>query len=128
MKASDSPLVFGRWLRFVAFPFLLLLLSFGPVQAGCDELPQDYPATPLSTFINLYYTQLNPPTIGKSLRGDSRYEWWMGKLDEGEHAIALMANGADSFKGSGYVRGGIFDRIQVEQAPLPWWSGVNVKR
>ncbi|WP_303900907.1 transcriptional regulator NosR [Thiohalomonas denitrificans] len=81
-------------------------------EPGCAELPQDHPC---HAFISLYYTHLNPPTIGKNLLGDSQYEWLMGKLEEGEHAIALMANGAYSFKGSGYVRGGIFDRIQVEQ-------------
>jgi NosR/NirI family nitrous oxide reductase transcriptional regulator len=37
------------------------------------------------------------------------------QLKPGEHAIAVMANGVYSFKGSGYVRGGIFDRIQLSQ-------------
>lgn len=76
--------------------------------------------TPLSkeegdaSFIDLYYTQLNIPTIGRNLLGDSEYEWLQGQLKEGEHALALMSNGF-SFKGSGYVRGGIFDRIQIHQ-------------
>jgi NosR/NirI family nitrous oxide reductase transcriptional regulator len=75
---------------------------------------------PLSTeeanepFIDLYYTQLNIPTIGRNLIGDSEYEWLKDQLKEGEHALALMGNGF-SFKGSGYVRGGIFDRIQIHQ-------------
>jgi NosR/NirI family nitrous oxide reductase transcriptional regulator len=66
------------------------------------------------SFIDLYYTQLNIPTIGRNLMGDSEYEWLKGQLKEGEHALALMGNGF-SFKGSGYVRGGIFDRIQIHQ-------------
>lgn len=67
-----------------------------------------------ASFIDLYYTQLNIPTIGRNLIGDSEYEWLQGQLKEGEHALALMGNGF-SFKGSGYVRGGIFDRIQIHQ-------------
>jgi len=65
-------------------------------------------------FIDLYYTQLNIPTIGRNLIGDSEYKWLQDELKEGEHALALMGNGF-SFKGSGYVRGGIFDRIQIHQ-------------
>ena len=39
----------------------------------------------------------------------------MGRLKPGEHASFVIANGTESFKGSGFVRGGIFDRIQVAQ-------------
>ncbi|MBL4796834.1 MAG: regulatory protein NosR [Oleispira sp.] len=67
-----------------------------------------------AAFIDLYYTQLNIPTIGRNLIGDSEYKWLTNELKEGEHALALMGNGF-SFKGSGYVRGGIFDRIQIHQ-------------
>jgi NosR/NirI family nitrous oxide reductase transcriptional regulator len=67
-----------------------------------------------ASFIDLYYTQLNIPTIGRNLIGDSEYQWLKDELKEGEHALALMGNGF-SFKGSGYVRGGIFDRIQIHQ-------------
>lgn len=67
-------------------------------------------------FIDLYYCYLNIPTIGKNLLGESEYQWLMGELQPGDHAIAVMANGAYSFKGSGYVRGGIFDRLQLSQS------------
>lgn len=66
-------------------------------------------------FIDLYYAYLNAPTIGRNLLGESQYNWLMAELKPGEHAIALMANGIYSFKGSGYVRGGIFDRILIRQ-------------
>jgi NosR/NirI family nitrous oxide reductase transcriptional regulator len=39
----------------------------------------------------------------------------MASLQPGEHAIFVIANGSESFKGSGFVRGGIFDRIQLVQ-------------
>jgi NosR/NirI family nitrous oxide reductase transcriptional regulator len=37
------------------------------------------------------------------------------KLKPGEQAILLAGDGRFSFKGSGYVRGGIFDRFQIVQ-------------
>lgn len=67
------------------------------------------------TFIDLYVAHLNAPTIGRNLLGDSQYDYLMGQLKEGEQAIAVLGNGLYSFKGSGYVRGGIFDRVQLRQ-------------
>ena len=67
------------------------------------------------TFINLYASYLNTPTTGRNLLGQEHYRQLMDQLDEGEHAIMLMADGRYSFKGTGFVRGGIFDRIQINQ-------------
>ncbi len=67
------------------------------------------------TFIDLYYTHLNVPTIGRNLLGDDQYQWLMQEIKPGDQAIAVLGNGDYSFKGSGYVRGGIFDRIQLNQ-------------
>ena len=76
-------------------------------EAAADEV-QD-------TFIDLYATHLNPPTIGRALLGDAHYRTLMDELKPGEHAVAVMGSGEYSFKGSGYVRGGIFDRVQLRQ-------------
>ncbi|MEI6894216.1 MAG: 4Fe-4S binding protein [Colwellia sp.] len=65
-------------------------------------------------FAEIYYAQVNIPTIGRNLLGDSEYDYVMSSLKPGEHAVILMGNGY-SFKGSGYVRGAIFDRIQLLQ-------------
>ncbi|MFC3681356.1 transcriptional regulator NosR [Bacterioplanoides pacificum] len=67
------------------------------------------------TFIDLYLAYLNAPTVGRNLLGDNQYRFLMQELKAGEHAIAVLANGMYSFKGSGYVRGGIFDRVQLRQ-------------
>src|SRR5690606_32779276 len=45
----------------------------------------------------------------------SEYEYLTSRLQPGQHAILVAGNGTYSFKGSGYVRGGIFDRIEVIQ-------------
>ncbi len=67
------------------------------------------------TFIDLYYALITPPSVGKNLLGESSYAYLLKRLKPGDQAIAIMANGMYSFKGLGYVRGGIFDRVHVMQ-------------
>ncbi|VVO21352.1 transcriptional regulator NosR [Pseudomonas fluorescens] len=67
------------------------------------------------TFIELYVADLNPPAIGRNLLGDNQYRFLMQDLKPGEQAIAVLGRGLFSYKGSGYVRGGIFDRVQLRQ-------------
>ncbi|MDZ7661311.1 transcriptional regulator NosR [Thiohalophilus sp.] len=84
----------------------------GNVKSICTAVPT---GERCDIFIDLYYTYLNAPTIGRNLLGESQYNRLMAELKPSEHAIAVMANGNYSFKGSGYVRGGIFDRINLAQ-------------
>jgi len=67
------------------------------------------------TFVELYAAVVSIPSIGKSLLGENEYKNLLKKLKPGEQAILLAGGGRFSFKGSGYVRGGIFDRFQVIQ-------------
>jgi NosR/NirI family nitrous oxide reductase transcriptional regulator len=76
---------------------------------------EEAPSTePEGLFAEIYFTEIDIPTVGRNLIGESEYNWLLNELKPGEHAIALMGNGY-SFKGSGYVRGGIFDRILMHQ-------------
>nr|WP_241488764.1 NosR/NirI family protein [Shimia sp. SK013] len=70
---------------------------------------------PGDTFIDMNMALVSVPSIGRSLLGDNEYQNLVDWLDEGEHAILVVGRGKYSFKGSGYVRGGIFDRIQLIQ-------------
>jgi NosR/NirI family nitrous oxide reductase transcriptional regulator len=65
------------------------------------------------TFIDLYFADVTPPTVGRNLLGDAAYRELMRRLAPGDSAVALMANGIYSFKGLGYVRGGVFDRVHL---------------
>jgi NosR/NirI family nitrous oxide reductase transcriptional regulator len=73
------------------------------------------PGDPDDTFIDLYLAPVSVPTIGRSLLGDAAYEQLARRLRPGEAAILVAGEGVYSFKGSGYVRGGIFDRIELIQ-------------
>ena len=73
------------------------------------------PGEPDDTFIDLYTALVSVPTIGRSLLGEAAYDRLRQHLKPGQNAILVAGNGSYSFKGSGYVRGGIFDRIEVIQ-------------
>ena len=70
---------------------------------------------PDDTFIDLYAAPATIPTIGRSLLGEAAYGQMMQGLQPGQQAILVMGQGRYSFKGSGFVRGGIFDRIELVQ-------------
>lgn len=66
-------------------------------------------------YMDLYFGYLNTPALGASVLGEEGYRSLMSRLAPGEHAIFIIADGMESFKGSGFVRGGIYDRIQIAQ-------------
>lgn len=72
-------------------------------------------ATGSAPFIDLWFTMADAPQVGIALLGEHVYRRAIAELGEGEHLFVIFGNGTSSFKGSGFVRGGIFDRIRVEQ-------------
>jgi NosR/NirI family transcriptional regulator, nitrous oxide reductase regulator len=66
-------------------------------------------------YIDLYTALVSVPGIGRALLGPAEYANLQAWLQEGEHAILVAGRGLYSFKGSGYVRGGVFDRIILVQ-------------
>ena len=73
------------------------------------------PGDSADTFIDMYTALVSVPGIGQALLGPNEYRNLETWLDEGEHAIMVAARGTFSFKGSGYVRGGVFDRFVLIQ-------------
>ncbi len=73
---------------------------------------------PDETYIDLNLALVSVPGVGMSLLGEKAYDNLTKWMDEGDSAIMLAGRGKYSFKGSGYVRGGIFDRIQLVQGDI----------
>ncbi len=73
---------------------------------------------PDDTYIDMHTALVSVPSIGKSLLSEADYQNMLDWLEPGEHALLIMGRGIYSFKGSGYVRGGIFDRIQLIQGDV----------
>lgn len=98
-----------------------LTLTVGEVNAAfertgkAEAIARPEPGAADETFIDLYAGLATIPSIGRSLLGDAEYEAMTARLKPGQHAIVLAGQGRYSFKGSGYVRGGIFDRFELIQ-------------
>ncbi|WP_068638901.1 NosR/NirI family protein [Thauera butanivorans] len=83
-------------------------LAVMPEQVGLERSSEP--------FIELWYGYLNHPEVGRAIMGETGWRSLMSRLAEGEHALfVIRTRGNESFKGSGFVRGGIYDRIQVRQ-------------
>jgi len=83
---------------------------------GIEEaIARPEPGAPDAPYIDLYAAVATIPTVGRSILGEAGYQRMLDRLEPGEQAIVVMGEGRYSFKGSGYVRGGIFDRIELVQ-------------
>ncbi|MDO5657134.1 MAG: 4Fe-4S binding protein [Paracoccus sp. (in: a-proteobacteria)] len=98
-----------------------LVLTVGEINEAFDAhddlraAARPLPNEPETVFIDMQAALVSVPSIGLPILGAAEYgnvETW---LEEGDSAIAIAGLGIYSFKGSGYVRGGIFDRIQLIQ-------------
>lgn len=98
-----------------------LILDVGQVNAAFEALGDqraiDRPETGVAsdTYFDLAIALISAPSIGLSLLGEAEYANLTDWLEDGDQAILIAGRGRYSFKGSGYVRGGIFDRIAVLQ-------------
>lgn len=70
---------------------------------------------PETTFIEMQAALVSHPAIAKAILGEGEAANLAGWLAPGDHALVIVGRGIYSFKGSGYVRGGIFDRIVLIQ-------------
>lgn len=69
-----------------------------------------------AAFIDLWFGSLDSPDTGRALLGDAGWQSLRSRLAPHESAIFVVRTaGAESFKGSGFVRGGIYDRVHVRQ-------------
>jgi len=66
-------------------------------------------------FIDLYFAIADAPQVGRALIRKGDYDYYMSRLEPGEHLVVVLGRGSGSFKGSGFVRGGVFDRVRLEQ-------------
>ncbi|MDH5731433.1 MAG: 4Fe-4S binding protein, partial [Gammaproteobacteria bacterium] len=66
-------------------------------------------------WLDVYFGDVSEPVTGINILGESNYQWLKSKLEPGVRAIFIVGNGMSSFKGSGFARGGLFDRFYIEQ-------------
>ena len=73
------------------------------------------PGPDSDAFADIYMTLPSIPAIGSAMLLERERKNVLSWLNDGDHVVMLMGMGRFSFKGSGYVRGGLFDRIQIIQ-------------
>ena len=72
-------------------------------------------AAPDTAFVEMQVAPVSVPAIGKALLFADDQSNLTAWLKDGDQALMIVGKGLYSFKGSGYVRGGIFDRIVLVQ-------------
>ncbi len=91
------------------------LVTEGSVQSLIVQ-PEDVGLEPGDTpFIELWFGYLNHPDVGLAVLGDIGWSRLMERIGDDQAIFIIRTAGAESFKGSGFVRGGLYDRIQVRQ-------------
>lgn len=87
---------------------LVKRLRVQPEQVGLDPGPDP--------FIELWFGDLNHPDLARAVLGEAGARNLRSHLQPGDHAFFIVRTGGnESFKGSGFVRGGLYDRVQVRQ-------------
>jgi transcriptional regulator of nitric oxide reductase len=72
-------------------------------------------APPQAIFIELYAGLATPALTGRNLLGDRLYESLSAALPPGGQLVVVAGNGLYSFKGSAWLRDGVFERIRIVQ-------------
>ena len=91
----------------------LRLNQAGVAKALGAVLEPDVP--PDGLFIDLYTGLMSPPRVGENLIGKLDFNDLLAGMAANDQIIVVIADGLYSFKGTGYIRSGLFDRIQLVQ-------------
>lgn len=66
-------------------------------------------------WVDIYFADLTQPAIGINMLGESGYSWAKENAGKNGKIFVIVSNGKDGYKGSGFVRGGIFERFYFQQ-------------
>jgi transcriptional regulator of nitric oxide reductase len=87
--------------------------------AGTAGEGQGPATTGSGPYMEFWIAHLGVPSAGLSLLGDAGWAHLQSRLDAGDHALLVVARGADSFVGDVFVRGAVPDRLTLRQGELP---------
>ncbi|MCW5657720.1 MAG: 4Fe-4S binding protein [Burkholderiaceae bacterium] len=71
------------------------------------------------TFAELIVAHLNVPAVGRNLLDEAGWQRLLGRIDDGDHALLVIASGRYSFVGDDFVRGAVPERLHLRQGALP---------
>ncbi len=67
------------------------------------------------SFITLLAGLATPPSVGQNLLGRRTYESLLAGMGAEDNLLLIAAEGLYSFKGTGYRRSGVFERVELRQ-------------
>ena len=108
-------LVRAGWVQQQAIPAAQVEQAFSGSGVEEDLAPTDRD----DTFTELWTAYLATPVVGRNLLGEAGWQHLSGRLDDGDHALLVIARGRYSFVGDGFVRGAVPDRLSLRQGELP---------
>ncbi|MDZ5458348.1 4Fe-4S binding protein [Azohydromonas lata] len=88
----------------------------GTVGEGLDEQGTRHGD---DSFVDVYFAYLNVPSVGRNLLTPAGWKFMQSRLEEGDHALLLVASGRYSMLGEDFVRGAVPDRLTLQQQNLP---------
>ncbi len=80
-----------------------------------EKVLAEFSTAPDGTFIDLYAALATPALVGRNLFGDHLFNKLSSQFNPGDEFLFVAANGRFSFKGTSWVRSGVFDRLQLVQ-------------
>ncbi|MCB9738702.1 MAG: 4Fe-4S binding protein [Deltaproteobacteria bacterium] len=112
----DRPPLKGHWIEEPA-PWTFAQMQqrgvFGRLVVRDREM--GLPGGGEGVYLDLWFTIADAPQIGRGLLPAGDYDYLREQLQPGDHIVVMLGAGKTSFKGSGFVRGGLFDRVRLEQ-------------
>ncbi len=70
---------------------------------------------PSETLVTIHAGLLTPPRIGQNLLGAAAFNALLAEMNADDQAILIAADGLYSFKGTEWVRSGVFERVEIRQ-------------
>jgi transcriptional regulator of nitric oxide reductase len=74
---------------------------------------------PSDAFVELKVVYLSTAVTGRALMGEGGWRHLQDRLDDGDHALLVLARGPGSFVGDDWVRGAVPERLTLKQGELP---------
>ncbi len=87
----------------------LVARRFTRADAGLDGDPSE-------TLVTIHAGLMTPPRIGQNLLGAADFNALIAETGADDQIILIAADGLYSFKGTEWVRSGVFERVEIRQA------------
>ena len=98
-----------------------LRITQGMVEKAFEDSGVELPVASHAdgVFSDLHVAYLNTPLVGRNLLSEAGWQHLLDRIDDGDHALLVIASGPYSFVGDKFVRGAVPDRLTLKQGELP---------